>query len=190
MLREPARRSRGRMITHSRSPVAAVEAQLRAAGRTVAAPIVFPGTASAVRRTLRMCWRWRASCAPPPRFPIVVGSGTLNDITKLAAHRSGRQYMCVGTASSMDGYTAFGAAITLNGFKQTMACAGAARAASRPGCTGTRAHKHERDRLRRPARQNHSRRGLALADALEIEPIDPRAWPLVQDSLARMDWPT
>jgi glycerol-1-phosphate dehydrogenase [NAD(P)+] len=30
--------------------------------------------------------------------------------------------MCVGTAASMDGYTAFGAAITKDGYKQTMTC--------------------------------------------------------------------
>ena len=30
--------------------------------------------------------------------------------------------MSVGTAASMDGYTAFGAAITKDGYKQTMTC--------------------------------------------------------------------
>src|SRR5258706_14962623 len=54
--------------------------------------------------------------------PIAVGSGTINDLTKLAAHRVGRPYMCVATAASMDGYTAFGASITHNGSKQTFAC--------------------------------------------------------------------
>ncbi|HEY5912586.1 MAG TPA: iron-containing alcohol dehydrogenase, partial [Verrucomicrobiae bacterium] len=55
-------------------------------------------------------------------IPVAVGSGTINDLTKLAAHRAGRPYLCVATAASMDGYTAFGASITLEGSKQTFEC--------------------------------------------------------------------
>src|SRR5262252_1317570 len=55
-------------------------------------------------------------------IPIAVGAGTINDITKLAAHRANRPYMCLATAASMDGYTAFGASITHNGSKQTFLC--------------------------------------------------------------------
>jgi len=54
--------------------------------------------------------------------PVAVGSGTVNDLTKLASHQCGRPYMVVGTAASMDGYTAFGAAITKGGYKQTISC--------------------------------------------------------------------
>jgi len=55
-------------------------------------------------------------------IPVAVGSGTINDLTKLASHRTDRPYMCVGTAASMDGYTAFGASITYQGAKQTFLC--------------------------------------------------------------------
>ncbi|HCI79318.1 MAG TPA: sn-glycerol-1-phosphate dehydrogenase, partial [Ktedonobacter sp.] len=118
--------------------------------------------------------------------PIVVGSGTLNDITKLASHRVGRPYMCVGTAASMDGYTAFGAAITRDGFKQTM---------SSPA---PRALVADLDILvTAPAQMNSTGYGdllgkvtagadWILADALEIELIERQAWSLVQDSLR--DW--
>ncbi|WP_284967203.1 iron-containing alcohol dehydrogenase, partial [Cutibacterium acnes] len=41
--------------------------------------------------------------------PIAVGSGTINDLTKLAAKDVGRRYAVVGTAASMDGYTGAGA---------------------------------------------------------------------------------
>jgi glycerol-1-phosphate dehydrogenase [NAD(P)+] len=34
--------------------------------------------------------------------PVAVGSGTINDLTKLAAHRVNRPYMVVATAASMD----------------------------------------------------------------------------------------
>lgn len=53
---------------------------------------------------------------------IAVGSGVINDLTKLVSFRLGRKYMVVGTAASMDGYTAFGASITRDGNKQTFSC--------------------------------------------------------------------
>lgn len=53
---------------------------------------------------------------------IAVGSGTINDLTKLSSHHSGRRYMTVATAASMDGYTAYGASITKDGAKQTFNC--------------------------------------------------------------------
>ena len=53
---------------------------------------------------------------------VAVGSGVINDLTKLASAHLGRRYMIVGTAASMDGYTAYGASITYKGNKQTFAC--------------------------------------------------------------------
>src|SRR5206468_6411595 len=82
---------------------------------------VFPGTPTLYadyENVLTLERKLRGTDA----IPLVVGSGTLNDLTKLASYRVGRQYLCVGTAASMDGYTAFGAAITKDGFKQTIAC--------------------------------------------------------------------
>ena len=55
-------------------------------------------------------------------IPVAIGSGTINDLVKLAAHRLGRPYMCIATAASMDGYTAYGASITKDGSKQTFDC--------------------------------------------------------------------
>ena len=55
-------------------------------------------------------------------IPVAVGSGTVNDLTKVAAHLNHRPYMVVGTAASMDGYSAFGASITTAGSKDTVDC--------------------------------------------------------------------
>lgn len=55
-------------------------------------------------------------------IPVAVGSGTINDLTKLSSYHNGKRYMTVGTAASMDGYTAFGASITKDGAKQTFNC--------------------------------------------------------------------
>lgn len=164
---------------------AAVHERLGAAGRTLENAIVFPAAPAMyadMANVLALEERLRGLDA----VPVVVGSGTLNDITKLAAHRAGRQYMVVGTAASMDGYTAFGAAITEDGFKQTMSC------------PAPRAVLADLAILKRaPASMNATGYGdllgkvtagadWILADAMESEPIEPQAWSLVQDSLR--DW--
>lgn len=125
-----------------------------------------------------------ASLRQHDAIPIALGSGTVNDLVKLAAHRAGRAaYMCVATAASMDGYTAFGASITFQGAKQTF------------NCPAPRAVVADIDVIRRaPAEMTAS--GYAdlsakitagadwiLADALGAEPIDPRAWAIVQGGL-------
>lgn len=155
---------------------------LRSAGRTVEEPIVFPSTPP-LYADFENVLTLEEKLRPMSAVPIAVGSGTLNDITKLAAHRVGRHYMCVGTAASMDGYTAFGAAITKDGFKQTMTC------------PAPSALVGDLDILvAAPAQMRSTGYGdllgkvtagadWILADALEVELIDKHAWSLVQDSL-------
>lgn len=116
-------------------------------------------------------------------IPVAVGSGTINDLTKLAAHLTHRQYICVATAASMDGYTAFGASITANGAKQTF------------NCPAPQACLADIDIIcKAPSAMTAS--GYAdlfakitagadwiLADSLKVEPIDQKAWSIVQDGL-------
>lgn len=116
-------------------------------------------------------------------IPVAVGSGTINDLTKLASHLTNRPYMCVATAASMDGYTAFGASITANGAKQTF------------NCPAPQACLADIDIISKaPAEMTAS--GYAdlfakitagadwiLADSLAVEAIDPTAWSIVQGGL-------
>lgn len=160
----------------------AVHERLSAAERKVEEPIVFPGQPTLYADYANVL-ELEAKLRQLDATPVVVGAGTLNDITKLAAHRLGRPYMVVATAASMDGYTAFGAAITRDGFKQTMSC------------PAPRAVLADLDILvQAPAQMNATGYGdllgkitagadWLLADALEIEPIDRQAWSLVQESL-------
>lgn len=53
---------------------------------------------------------------------VAVGSGTVNDLTKLASFRAGIPYLVVATAPSMNGYTSAIAAITVAGLKSTIPC--------------------------------------------------------------------
>ncbi len=116
-------------------------------------------------------------------IPVAVGSGTINDLTKLAAYRTNRPYMCAATAASMDGYTAFGASITYQGAKQTFTC------------PAPQALLADIEIIRKaPAEMTAS--GYAdlfakitagadwiLSDELGVEAIDPTAWSIVQDGL-------
>lgn len=115
-----------------------------------------------------------------PRIPVVVGSGSLNDITKLAAHKAGRSYMVVATAASMDGYTAFGASITSNGAKQTFMCPAPRAAVAdlevvRNAPDGMNSSGYADLLAKIPAGAD-----WIVSDALGIEPIDDLAWGMVQ----------
>ncbi len=56
---------------------------------------------------------------------IAVGSGTINDLCKYAAHVDGKPYAVFGTAPSMNGYTSTNASITVHGLKKTLPATGA-----------------------------------------------------------------
>ncbi|MBQ7189922.1 MAG: sn-glycerol-1-phosphate dehydrogenase [Kiritimatiellae bacterium] len=55
--------------------------------------------------------------------PVAVGSGVVNDLTKLASGDLGVPYLVCATAASVDGYSSFGASIrSPEGAKKTYAC--------------------------------------------------------------------
>jgi glycerol-1-phosphate dehydrogenase [NAD(P)+] len=116
--------------------------------------------------------------------PIAVGSGTINDLVKLASHRLGRPYMCVATAASMDGYTAYGASITFEGSKQTFECpAPRAVVADIDVISKAPAHMTASGYADLLAKLTAGADWI-LADALGIEPIDRHAWETVQGGLS------
>ena len=114
---------------------------------------------------------------------VAVGSGTLNDLAKRASGELGRRYMVVGTAASMDGYTAYGAAITKDGMKQTLSCRAplgcivdSLVAASAPREMTASGYADLIAKI--PAGAD-----WMLADAIGSEAIHPLAWRLVQEPL-------
>lgn len=116
-------------------------------------------------------------------IPVAVGSGTINDLVKLAAHRVGRPYLCVATAASMDGYTAFGASITFQGAKQTFNCpaprvvvADLTIVCAAPPPMTASGYADLQAKITAGA-------DWILADGLKVDPIDPRAWEIVQGGL-------
>lgn len=124
-----------------------------------------------------------AALVERPGIPVAVGSGTINDLTKLAAWRVERPYMAVATAASMDGYTAFGASITHRGRKQTFACPAPAVVvadleviAAAPPSLNAAGYADLLAKV--PAGAD-----WLAADAAGVEPVDERAWATVQGRL-------
>ena len=158
-----------------------VDTILRQAGIETDAPVIldFPD--------MHAEWKYieilDKALAATDAIPVAVGSGTINDLTKLSAYHNDRRYMVVATAASMDGYIAFGASITKDGCKTTFPC------------TAPIAVVADIDIISKaPADMTAS--GYAdlfakvpagadwiIADALGIEPIDPVAFSIAQDGL-------
>lgn len=116
-------------------------------------------------------------------IPVAVGSGTINDLTKLAAHRAGRPYLAVATAASMDGYTAFGASIACQGSKRNFECpAPVAVVADLDVICAAPAGMNAAGYADLLAKTTAGADWM-LADALGIEAIDPKAWDIVQGGL-------
>lgn len=120
---------------------------------------------------------------PSDSIAVAVGAGTVNDIVKLASEELGRPYMCVVTAASVDGYTAYGASIVKNGVRRTENCA-----APRAVLCDSSIIKCAPISLTAAGYADLAAKIIAgadwiLADALGVEPLDPVAWNIVQDGL-------
>lgn len=116
-------------------------------------------------------------------IPVAVGSGTINDLVKRAAHVTGRQYLAVATAASVDGYTAYGASITHAGSKQTFDCpapqaivADLDVLAAAPPLLSAAGYADLQAKVTAGA-------DWLLADALGVEAVEPVAWDLAQGRL-------
>ncbi|WP_257478427.1 sn-glycerol-1-phosphate dehydrogenase [Acidipropionibacterium jensenii] len=165
-----------------------VAESLTAAGVPLADPLVFPAlpipyasldNAHTIAERLRSLDRSEHAEV----VPVAVGSGTMNDLTKLASHELGRRYAVVGTAASMDGYTGAGAPISDKGVKVTM------------NCTAPKAVVFDLDvAAAAPAAMTASGYGdLAakipggadwiLADAAGVEAMNDHVWHLVQSGV-------
>lgn len=157
-----------------------VQESFRIAGHELGKPFIFGQHVYAETRCVK---ELQKALEGVQGIPVAVGSGTINDLTKLVAHRLGRPYLAVATAASMDGYTAYGASITHYGSKQTFDC---------PAPKGVLA---DLDVIARAPRGMNSS-GYAdllakevagadwiVAEAAGIEPIEPTVWATVQDRL-------
>jgi len=154
---------------------------LRRAGRKQYEPLVLK--ADGLYAEYSFVTQIQNALAANDAIPIAVGAGSINDLTKLAAHLCGRKYLSVATAASMDGYTAFGASITHEGSKQTFDCpaplgvvADLDIIAAAP--EGLNASGYADLLAKCPAGAD-----WILADELGVDPIDAANWEMVQSRL-------
>lgn len=159
-----------------------VEASLRDAGCTMVEPYVYPGRPTLYAKH-ENCGPLVESLRGHDAIPVAVGAGTLNDLVKRAAYEVERPFMVVGTAASMDGYTAFGASLAVAGHKQTMTCP-----APRAMVADIKVLVDAPDRMTASGYGDLIGKVPAgadwiIADALGIEPIDDAVWQRVQGPL-------
>lgn len=165
---------------------------LRQGGIRTTPPVLFPGSPrlhADYRHVAAITGHIRALPDFRHVLPVAVGGGTINDLVKRAASELELPYLCVPTASSVDGYTSYGAALLFEGYKQTFPCSAPRVVAADTGV------------LRRaPAYLSSSGFGdlagklIAGTDwiiaeragslgAPGTEPIDPLAWSMTQTGL-------
>jgi len=159
----------------------AVSSFLQSAGMQQEAPFVF--SEPDLHAEFKYVEQLEKTLIHTDAIPIAVGSGTINDMTKLAAYRTERQYFCVATAASMDGYTAFGASVIYKGNKQTFTCP-----APQVVLADVDIIRHAPPEMTASGYADLFAKIPAgadwiLADELGVEAIEPVAWSIVQDGL-------
>lgn len=160
----------------------AVLKRLQGAGCPCVEPLVFPGQ-PVLRPEYVHIEAARRHLTETGGTAIAVGAGTINDIAKLASHECRRKYMVVATAASVDGFASYGASVLTAGYKRTLPC---------PAPLAVLA---DTDVLRRAPPEMASG-GYAdligkftagadwiIAEMLELEPLDPVVWDMVQPQL-------
>jgi glycerol-1-phosphate dehydrogenase [NAD(P)+] len=174
----------------------AVAASLKAAGVAMDRPIIYPGQPTLFADD-QLVEDLRSRLVDTSAVVCSIAAGSLNDVAKLASHYVRRPYLNVCTAASVDGYTSFGAAITVDGVKRSVPCP-APRAvivpldlmAAAPGRLTATGYGDLIEKI--PAGAD-----WILADALGLDPVHDVVWDLVQrpllgalahpDGLARSD---
>lgn len=170
---------------HTWTAAGATAAQsLQAAGIQLADPLIFDAhptlyasldNATTIAGTLTT-----TDTDNHPTFPIAIGSGTLNDLTKLAAHQLGRRYAVIATAASMDGYTGAGAPISDHGIKTTLNCTAPLAVIVDLDITAAAPPAMTASGYGDLAAKIPGGADWILADAAGVEPLDPHVWHLVQ----------
>lgn len=160
-----------------------VRDSLTHAGVQLEEPFVFPGTPT-LYASYENVERLRDHLKSLDAVACVIASGTLNDIAKLASGELGRPYLNVCTAASMDGYTAFGASITRDGFKITRDCPAPAALIADVDVMASAPRRLTASGYGDLIEKVPGGADWLVADELDIEPVAGDVWNLVQDPLA------
>lgn len=116
-------------------------------------------------------------------IPVAVGSGTINDLTKLSSNRQKRRYICVGTVASMDGYTSYGASVIKDGLKHTYDCRGPQAWIGDTKIIGNAPSTMTAAGYADLMAKIPAGADWLLSNQLGIDPIDPTVWHMMQDNI-------
>lgn len=122
----------------------------------------------------------RVRAAIGDRPALAFGSGTINDAVKLASFELKRPYICVPTAASVDGFAAFGAAITVNGFKMTLDCPAPKAILADEGILARAPRELTAAGFGDLAAKITAGVDWLAADTALVEPVAPEIWDMVQ----------
>ena len=148
------------------------------AGMKPLKPYIFPGTPR-LHPVLEYS-KELARIMPDGCAPIAVGSGVINDLVKCASGINHVNYCCVPTACSVDGYTATGGAMTVNGFKTTVPCDAPYAICADTDVLATAPAPMFAAGFGDLVAKVPGGADWIVADALGIEPIVPALWNLLQ----------
>jgi len=118
-------------------------------------------------------------------IPVSVGGGTINDLVKRASAVTRHRYLCVPTASSVDGYTSYGAAMTDNGLKKTLPCLAPLVVVADTDVLKAAPAPMSASGYADLAAKVAGGADWVIADELGIEPIRADVWDLVQKDLRK-----
>lgn len=154
---------------------------LTAAGITCDEPYIF--SADGLHAEWHYIDMLDARLAATDAIAVAVGSGTINDLCKLSSYHNNRQYMCVATAASVDGYSAYGASITYKGMKQTFTCPAPRAIVADVGVMAAAPAAMTAAGYADLAAKIPAGAEWIIADFIGVEPIHKVAWHIVQDGL-------
>jgi len=118
---------------------------------------------------------------------VAVGSGVINDLAKFSSFRNNRQYICVATVASVDGYTAATAAINdQRGAKVSFKCKSPMIIVADSKVLSSAPYFLNAAGYADLAAKVSSGAEWMIADLFGTEPIHKEAWQLTQGSLRDM----
>lgn len=94
------------------------ERELRTAGLAARATVFEDAHLAADARAIL---RLLVDDDPEERLYVAVGSGTITDLVRFVCHRTGRDFVCLATAPSVDAYSSVVAPVVVDGMKRTVA---------------------------------------------------------------------
>lgn len=154
---------------------------LKKEGTAAIDPYIFPGTPRLhplYDTSLMLADRMPANCVP-----VAVGSGVINDIVKCASGMKKIHYCCVATACSVDGYTASGSSMLVDGSKKTVPCPAPYAICADSEIMETAPPEMFAAGYADLLAKVTGGADWLIADAMEMEPVRQDVWDLVQTNL-------